>query len=327
MKAAILTQKERFELLDIPIPVMDDTDVMVKITDCSVCNSTDAKLFHGKHKLSVYPMLIGHECAGIVYKIGRKVTRWKEGDRVLGSVFKGTRQFPAVWGGYAEFGVCNETALLPIPDGVGLTEATLAVMLGETLNAVRIAEVKPGDTVGIIGCGAVGLSLLSVVQHFLPQTIIALDISDEKLARAKQMGADVTLNTAAPDIREQIDVITGGNGLNKIFEAVGKKDTYELMYDTAARNGIIVPFGIVNEDIQVPFQKIYSRQVQIRWCSAAGDYGSVYKSAALKMLQRGFIDKGMITSVTPLEQIGKVFERIALGRETRAVIQMNGGKA
>lgn len=327
MKAAILTQKERFEILDIPIPAMDENDVMVRITDCSVCNSTDAKLFHGKHKLSTYPMLIGHECTGVIYKTGRKVTRWKEGDRVLGGVFKGTDRVPAVWGGYAEYGVCNENVLLPIPDGVSLTEATLAVMLGETLNAVQIAEVKPGDTVGIIGCGAVGLSLLSVVQHFLPQTIIAFDISDEKLARAKQMGADVTLNTASPDVKDQIDALTDGKGIDKFFEAVGKKATYDLMYDTAARNGIIVPFGIVNEDIVVPFQKIYSRQVQIRWCSATGDYGSIYKSAALKMLQRGFINKSMITSVMPLEQIDEAFKRIARGRETRVVIQMNGGQA
>ena len=99
------------------------------------------------------------------------------------------------------------------------------------------------------------------------------------------------------------------------------------MYVTAARNGIIVPFGIVNEDIVVPFQKIYSRQVQIRWCSATGDYGSIYKSAALKMLQRGFINKSMITSVMPLEQIDEAFKRIARGRETRVVIQMNGGQA
>lgn len=325
MKAAVLTKKERFEMLDIPVPEMGDQDILVKITHCSVCNGTDTKLYHGIHKLSEFPCLIGHECAGIVEQVGKDVARFHKGDRVLGGVFRGTEQYPAIWGGYAEYGVCRENDLLPIPEGVDLAEATLAVMLGESLNAVRIGQVDPEDTVGIMGCGAVGLSILTVVRHVFPRKIIMFDISEEKLALAKEMGADAVLNSADPDTAEQVMALTEGKGLTKLFEATGREQTYDLLYQMAARNGVIVPFGIVKDSITVPFSQIYNRQLQIRWCAAAGDYNSLYKSAALDMIKHGFVDRRMITSVMPLEQIEEAFAKIARGSEVRVVIQMDGG--
>ncbi len=325
MKAAVLVEKERFEIREIPLPERGDKDILVKITHCSVCNGTDAKLYHGIHKLSVFPCLIGHECAGIVEWTGKDVTRFRVGDRVLGGVFRGTEQYPAIWGGYAEYGVCGENDLLPIPEGVNLEEATLAVMLGESLNAVRIGEVNPSDTVGIMGCGAVGLSILTVVRHSFPQKIIAFDISEEKLALAKEMGADEVINPTKQGSAEQVMALTEGKGLSKMFEATGRAEAYDLLYETAARNGVIIPFGIAGGPISVPFPSIYSRQLQIRWCAAAGDYNSLYKSAALHMLKHGFVDKRMITSVMPLDQIEEAFAKIAQGNEVRVIIQMNGG--
>ena len=87
MKVAVLSEKQKFELREFPIPQPDDDSVLVRMEACAVCNATDTKLYKGTHALAAYPSIIGHEGVGVVDAVGKNVTKLKVGDRILGGCF------------------------------------------------------------------------------------------------------------------------------------------------------------------------------------------------------------------------------------------------
>lgn len=323
MKAAVLVEKGRFEIWDVPTPQIGDNQVLIREKACAICNATDTKMYKGVHSLISFPAIIGHEGAGIVEAVGKGVTKLKVGDKVMGGNFPASGGVASLWGQFCEYVVGTEDTLVKIPDGVRMENATLASMLSEAVNACTIGGVGPGDNVLILGAGAVGMSLLTILKNALPYRIVVLDISEEKLTQASKMGADFVLNAKDENLPEKINEITEGQGINKLFEAVGSQATYNLAFEIIGKGGVIVPFGIIEGIMEVRFRTLYSKQAQIRWCQSAGFNKEVNLKTALSLIKKGAVDTdSMITNRFRLEEINQGFARIIEGKENRVVIQI-----
>lgn len=323
MKAAVLVGKQQLEIWDVPKPEIGDKEVLVRLKACSVCNGTDSKLYKGSHALVKYPAVIGHEAAGIVEAVGKDVTKLKVGDWVIGGGYPGTPELASLWGQYCEYGVTNEDFPVKIPDNVPIEEATLSIMLSEALNALRVGDIRPGDHILILGAGAVGFSILSMLKHTFPAVIIVVDINEEKLKIASKLGADAVLNANDEKLADKINEITKGKGINKLIEAVGSQQTYNIAFDLIAKNGIIVSFGMMESSLEIPFRTLYSKQAQIRWCCNEGGNAKETRAIVLDMMHKGLIDPStLITSRIPLDNVTDAFEKIAAGTEIRVVLQL-----
>jgi 2-desacetyl-2-hydroxyethyl bacteriochlorophyllide A dehydrogenase len=323
MKALILKGIAQVEMSDLPMPVPAAGQVLVRNQVCAVCNATDTKMYKGKHALATFPCAFGHEGAGIVEAVGEGVTKVRPGDRVLGAGYPASEGLGSFWGQYAEYGVTGEAEIVPIPEGVPLDHAALSHMLGEALNALRIAQLQPGEHVVIIGCGAVGLSLLTVVQHAYPASITMIDISDEKLALAKSLGATHAINSQREDAAARLADITGGEGSNALFEAVGSPKTYDLAYELLNRRGLLIPFGMIEGTLELPFRKLYAKQLQMRFVRSAGDHGAENKRLVLAMMQRGLIRPDrLITARYPLADFDEAARSIMSGEQIRVLMDI-----
>ncbi len=324
MKAAVLTGVKRLEIQDIPMPKLGDNDILVHNKVVAVCNATDSKFYKGLHALVQYPSVIGHEGAGVVTAVGKNVTKIKVGDKVLGAGYPNSPEMASLWGQYCEYGAIPETEAVKIPENVGFEEACMSHMLGETLNAVYLSRPVVGDNVLIIGAGAVGISLLALLKCTFADKVIVADILDDKLAFAKSVGADAVLRSDDPDFQDKILELTGGRGVNKIFEAVGRQETYNLAFDTIAYNGLILAFGMMEGEMIVPFRKMINSECSVQWCRNTGKGANQNKARILDMIARGSLDvKPFITSRFAFEDINDAFAKIAEGREIRTLIEID----
>ena len=173
MKAAVYRSKQLFEVTDIPKPEPGPGEVLVKVNQSAICG-TDVHAF--MYDIAPPGSVLGHEFAGVIAATGKGVTRWKEGDRVIGGGGEWptgkeppTKIHPRYnyrkmgfsantrTRGYAEYTVLEDWAPLPIPDSVPDEAAALTDPCAVAVHAVRRSSVKLGDSVGVIGAGPIGL--------------------------------------------------------------------------------------------------------------------------------------------------------------------------
>ncbi len=230
---------------EIELPDPDDDQVIVKQFASGICHSQ----LHQMHNPAlVRPLLLGHESTGVVVGKGRNVSHVKEGDRVMvtwvprnghegmtpptqGSMSYGGNQ--ASWQAaptWAEATVAHEQYVVPLPNDVATDVTAIigcAVMtgVGAVLNT---AKVEAGSTVVIYGVGGVGLSVVQGCVLAGAGRIIAVDLSDEKLAFAREFGVTDVINASNEDPVEKIRELTGG-GADYAFDAIGRKETMEQL--------------------------------------------------------------------------------------------------
>lgn len=210
MKAAILTHYDKkginLELKDIDIPIPEDNEVLVKIHFAGV-NPLDNMIIRGEVKLIVpyqMPLVMGNEFSGIVEKVGKKVTKYKSGDRVYG------RMPLSKIGAFAEFATVNEDALAIIPDYLSLDEAATVPLTALTaMQAFEIMNPKPGDTVFISGgTGSLGAMAIPVAKSLGLNVITNGSAENEE--RVKKLGADKFIDYKKEnyaDILENVDFV------------------------------------------------------------------------------------------------------------------------
>lgn len=242
MKAAVVNEfHQKLEVKEVAVPEVGYGEVLVKIKTCGVCH-TDLHAAHGdwpvKPKL---PLIPGHEGVGVVEKLGEGVTSLKLGDRVgipwLFSACGECDYCLTGWetlcqkqlnggysadGAYAEYCVAPAAYVARIPDELGDVEAAPILCAGvTTYKALKVANVKPGDWVAIFGIGGLGHVALQYAKA-MGYNVVAVDIHNEKLELAKELGADVTVNSSEVDpvaaITEQVGGVHGA-----ISVAVTKK--------------------------------------------------------------------------------------------------------
>jgi len=316
----------------VPRPVPGPGDVLIRIAACGICGS-DVHGYDGSSGRRIPPLVMGHEAAGTVAEVGQGVRQFSPGDRVTfdSTVYCGeceycrtgdvnlcdNRQVVGVscgdyrrHGAFAEYVVVPERIVYRLPDSLPFSEAAMLEAISVGLHAVREAGLKGGETALVIGAGMIGLLTLQAARAGGCSRVFVADIDPSRLALAREMGADEVLQASGTDLVAQVQRLTGGKGVDVVFEAVGRNETVAGAIDSVRKGGTVVLIGNITPEVKLPLQKVVSRQIRLQGTAASsGEYPE-----AIELMRSGGIRVGpLITAVAPLEDGPQWFERLHRG--------------
>jgi 6-hydroxycyclohex-1-ene-1-carbonyl-CoA dehydrogenase len=338
MKAAVYHGNgSRLVIEDMPIPTLRDGEVLLRVAACGLCHTDLHYLDHGVPTFRKPPIILGHEAAGVVDRIGPGVSGIAPGDRVLA---------PSVWacgrcrycragrenlcadlvmpgnhvhGGFAEFLAVPAKELVRLPPELPLERAcVIADAVSTPYHAVKQrGQVRAGDTVAVVGCGGVGLNVVQCAA-LAGATVIAVDLNDARLALAKRMGARHTINpTATERVDKHVRTLTDG-GVDVAFEVVGNPKTIDLAFNLLRKGGRLVVIGFSHEAVPINAAKLMFYELEL--VGSLGCGGGLYPEI-VALVASGRIDLEPIVSGTfPLDRINEGFDRLRRGEGVRWVV-------
>jgi len=285
MKAIVFHEQGGIDKLryeEVPTPIIDPSEVLVKVKACAV-NRLDLRARKDRPEVHPFPHILGSDIAGDVVEIGAEVREIAVGERVVLSPCIPCRQcadclsgdenlcdFQVILGfqtngGYAEYVKAPAQNVVRLPSGLSYIDA--AALLIAYLTAwhmlVTRAQIRPGDDVLILSAGSgVGSAGLQIAK-LCGARVFATASTDEKLERARQMGADFTINYTQTDFSEAVREATGGRGVDIVFEHVGAA-TWERSIASLAKKGWLVSCGVTTGNIgQINIRQMYQKQLTI----------------------------------------------------------------
>jgi len=329
MKALVYQELGKIRFEHIPVPVIKGPNqVLLKIAACGICG-TDVKILQGKHAVKENTVL-GHEFNGVVEDIGDRVTTLKPGDRVaidnslrcgLCDACRMGQSSQCDWlidksigifqnGGYAEYTLVPENACYKIPDAIDDIVGTQVETLGTVLNGMNIIEMKPWETVLILGFGPIGY-LFSALSINMAAQAVATEIDPFRIQIAKQLGIPV-LNPDETDIQKILLEITNGIKPDIVIDAVGNQLENAIKYVTPG--GKILAFGM-DSSVQAT---VVPNTITRNAIKILGSYiGQNTCLPAIRILQAGKIDmKPFFTETISLENGIDAFAKLGLDLET-----------
>lgn len=230
-------------------------------------------------------------------------------------------------GGLAEYAVVPATALAPVPESVDLVPAAIlgcAAMTG--YGAVRRgADLRYGESVAVVAVGGVGTNIVQVASAFGASQIIAIDVSDDKLAPMRGYGATAVVNSATHDARQEVLKLTRGKGVDVAFEVLGAPETWKTALDVLADGGRMVPVGLGAGVRTAPVE--INRTVR-RSQRILGSYGARTRQdlpAVVALASNGVINyRDVVSKRIPLEEVGSGYQALACREiQGRAVVDMS----
>ena len=265
--------------------IVDATDAVVKIYKTTICG-TDLHILKGDVPEVTDGRILGHEGIGVIEEVGTAVTNFKKGDRVLISCISSCGKCEyckkgmyshcekggwilghLIDGTQAEYvrTPFADTSLYHIPENA---DEEAIVMLSDILPTgfecgVLNGQVKPGDTVAIVGAGPIGLAALLTAQFYTPAEIIMIDIDDYRLSETKKLGATNTINSANENVVEKIFSLTENKGVDVAIEAVGIPATFELCEAIIAPGGHIANIGVHGKSVNLHLETLWSKNITI----------------------------------------------------------------
>lgn len=303
---------------DIPEPVAGPGQIVVRVKACAL-NFFDTLIIRNKYQYKPdLPFSPSAEFAGVVEAVGDGVSEFAAGDRVMGYVG---------WGAAREKVLVEARDIVRLPDGVAFeTAAGLAVTYGTTLHAYRDrGDLKPGETVAVLGAsGGVGQAAVEIAA-IMGAKVIACASSEEKLAFAKSLGADMTLNYSEQPLKETLKEFTDGKGVDVVYDPVGGELSEQAVRATAWGGRFLV-IGFAAGDIpRIPLNIVMLKGCDLRgvfWGAAVTrdpDGNKRNMEQLLAWVEEGKL-KPHIHGVYPLEDIATALEEIAARKVRGKVI-------
>lgn len=314
------------------------TDALVRVTHTTICG-TDLAILKGGVATVAPGRIIGHEGVGVVEAVGTGVANVRPGDRVLiscitacGHCHNCRRGLPSncsnggwVLGNTSD-GCQAEVVRVPFADnGLHLIPPAvsdeIALMLSDIVPTglemgVMNGNVKFGDVVAIIGAGPVGLAALLAVQFYSPSQIIVVDVDENRLALAHDLGATVTINNRAGGAQEEIMALTGGLGVDSVIEAVGNPQTCQLVQAIVGVGGTIANIGVYSQSTELFKQRLWTRNITIRM----GLVNTTTIPLLLQTVEGGRLDPSpLITHRLPFADVLRAYDIFRNAARERAV--------
>lgn len=299
---------------------------------CGVCGS-DVHGYDGSSGRRIPPLIMGHEAAGTIERVGGGVTGFAAGDRVTfdSTVYCGRcaycrrgevnlcdqRMVLGVScadyrrdGAFAEYVAVPARIVYHLPDSIPFEHAAVIEALSVAVHAVALAPPAPDDAVVVFGCGMIGLLVVQVLRDRGARQVIAVDVDGDRRALAERLGAAATIDGRVPDVPGAVRSLTGGRGADRALEAVGVTATVQAAVRSVRKGATVTLIGNVSPTVELPLQEVVTRQLTLRGsCASSGEY-----PACIDLLARGAIDVApLITATPPLEEGADWFARLHRG--------------
>jgi L-iditol 2-dehydrogenase len=286
MQALMFTAIREQKLVEVPIPGIErPDDVLLKVRSVGVCGS-DLHGYTGESGRRTPPLIMGHEVTAEVVAAGPAVQDLPAGTRVAiqpvefcgtcPQCVAGRRSLcenrslmgmnaPGAYAGYVVWRAAN---LYRLPDNLSYEAGALAEPLSIAVHAVGLAHIRPYDTAFVVGAGPIGLLTLAVLRQTGVSHIAVSDVSDARLEVARAMGAEMTINPTREKLRDGVDELTNGSGVDIAFEAVGVSATAQQTLEVTRNKGTVVWIGNNRRMIEIDMQAIVTRELTV-----LGSYG------------------------------------------------------
>src|SRR3954470_11992501 len=266
--------------------IVDATDAIVQIDSSTICG-TDLHILKGDVPEVRPGTVLGHEAVGTIVEKGSAVTTLDEGDRVLVSCitscgrcrFCKERRYGLCTGGggwifgHLVDGLQAEYARVPfadtsvyrVPEGLSDEQVLFLADILPTAYEVGVlnGNVDTGDTVVIVGAGPIGLATVLTAKLYTPARIVVVDIADARLEKAREFGADITINSGREDVLEVVKELTGGLGADVAIEAVGVPATSELGTPVVRPGGRVANVGVPGHSATLHLETLWIRDITI----------------------------------------------------------------
>jgi L-iditol 2-dehydrogenase len=220
---------------------------------------------------------------------------------------------PGSWkkhGAFAEYVAVPRHILYKIPEGVSYTEAAMVEPVAVAAHAADLTPIVWNDTAVVVGSGMIGLFLIQVLKTKGCGRIIAVDLADEKLQLARELGADVTLNPTRDEVANAVLALTENRGADVAFEVVGRNESVQSAIGSVRKGGTVTLVGNLSPEVEIPLQAVVTRQIRLQGsCAISGEYPAV-----LEMISRKQVNVDAILSAeVPLSEGAAWFKRLYNG--------------
>ncbi|MEM2922735.1 MAG: zinc-dependent alcohol dehydrogenase family protein [Candidatus Bathyarchaeia archaeon] len=327
MRAAVLLNVGVINVLDKELPALGERDVLLRVGFCGICG-TDLHFFKGEWRVKT-PLVLGHEFSGVVVEVGQKVQSVKAGDRVVvePNITCGECKYCRMSdrnffcenleaigvtkdGAFAEYVLVPERNVYKISGVISLEEAALVEPLACIIRGLDNVGIPVGSNVAVVGAGPIGLLMTQMANLCGATKVFVIDMIDDRLRLAEQLGAHSTANAKVQDPIEFVKRATNGTGVDISIECVGSASAVDTAFKLTRRGGRLLVFGVApeNDSWHVKPFELYDKEVSI-----FTSYRSPYTfQRAVEIASSGKLKlKPIISHVFPLEDSAKVFEDLA----------------
>ncbi len=336
MKVAMYYNNKDVRVEEMPVPEIGRKELLVKMRACGICGSDVMEWY----RLKTAPRVLGHEMTGDIVKVGEEVKGYKVGDRVFVShhvpcgkcryclndqhtlcdTLHSTNFYPGGFSEYIRVPAINvEKGTFVLPDNISYEMGTFIEPLGCVVRGMRIARFKKGQTMLVIGSGITGLLHIKLAKAMGAKLIIATDINEYRLKKAKEMGADLVLH-ASDDIAGEIKRINDGYLPDMVVTCTGAPQAVNQAINLVGRGGTILFFAPTEPGLDIPFPlfELWNKGVTMVSTYAAAPRDI---EEAIELLSSGRVRvEDMITHRLPLDEVQKGFDLVAGAKDSIKVI-------
>lgn len=330
MKALVIEAEDKFTYKDVPVPEIKENEVLIKVKACGICGSDIPRVMDkGVH---FYPIIVGHEFAGDVVKVGSNVKNTEVGQRVTAAPlipcgtcaecqkgnpamcthysFIGSRQDGAM----AEYVAVPARNLVPIADSVTYEQGAVIEPITVALHGIERAGVMEGGKTALVyGCGTIGMLTIQCLKAKGIERVYAIDIDEHKLDIAKELGAFCTINSKKVDV---VEYFKEHGKVDFAFETAGVNFLQAQIIELVNKRGKIVYIGTAHGDVKLPaksFEQILRSELFVTgsWMSYSAPFPGSEWTAAAEYLAAGKIKAdALITHKFPLSEGIKAFKTL-----------------
>ena len=325
MRAAVYKGGQRFAIEDMPDPVPGPGQVVIDVKYCAICG-TD--VHHFMYDVAPAGTVMGHEYSGVVSAVGDGVSRWRVGDRVVGGGGEPPPGRAPVRGertnyrldsaaaptsrvrAYAEKVLLEEWEPVAIPEGVSDEEAAMCEPCAVAVRAVRLSQMKLGDSVAVLGAGPIGLLTMQAARAAGASRVAVSEPAPARAEAARKLGADAVINSLEEDAESRVVELMDGVGPDVVFECAAAKGTLDQALNMVRRGGQVVLVAIIWERTPVLPPDWMAREVKLQ--TSFGTQPQDWR-IALDLIRSGKVTMEPMTSEAsylPLDGIQDAFEAL-----------------
>ena len=281
MKQVELVAVEEFEEKEVEVPDIKEDEVLIEVETCGICGS-DVHSYTGHHPFVDPPIVLGHEYAGIIKKVGEEVTGLEIGQRATSEIVincgkchnckdgryhiceNGKYLGNVGWNGaMADYVVMKADKVHSLPETMSPIEGAMVEPSSVGIHAVRRSDFKVGDTALVIGAGIIGNLTAQALKIAGARRVIVADVLEERVKKAKEVGLEEVINTSDIDLKEWIEENLGRENLNLIFDCVGFEETLDTAINIARKGSQIIMVGVPPLDVSVNMAYVQDRELEI----------------------------------------------------------------